>query len=136
MLLPGESISKYNRADGEAPAPAPAAESGAAEESDRGYGRSRDRVIATVVDVDAAGNVTETVDVAANVNANRASRRASALPQNYTPMVFAGRVDFEVSRHRAIVCSWSRWKRLFHRADCRPPNLPEAVCGTPEHAAP
>ena len=43
MLLPGESISKYNRADGEAPAPAPVAESGASEESDRAYGRGRDR---------------------------------------------------------------------------------------------
>ena len=42
MLLPGESISKYNRPDGEAPAPAPAAESGASQESDRGYGRGRD----------------------------------------------------------------------------------------------
>ncbi len=72
MLLPGESISKYNRADGEAPAPAPVAESGGSEESDRGYGRGRDRdrVIATVVAVDAVGIVTGIVAAAVIVTAS------------------------------------------------------------------
>ena len=40
MLLPGESISKYSRADGESPAPAPPAELSTSEESDRGYSRT------------------------------------------------------------------------------------------------
>ena len=78
MLLPGESISKYNRADGEAPAPAPAG----GEWCERRIGPQLWRaatviavVIATVVDVDVAGIVTGIVDVAVTGNASRANMR-------------------------------------------------------------
>ncbi len=98
MLLPGESISKYNRADGEAPAPAPAVETGASEESDRGYGRDRDR--------GDRGGRGRRGDRDRDRGRGREREReprepreaeSSALPQNYTPIVLPGE---SISKYR------------------------------------
>ena len=102
MLLPGESISKYNRAEGEAPAPAPAAESGASEESDRGYGRDRDRGDATAVAVDAVVTGIVAVAVTATVNASPASTKARFFRRT-TPRLFC-----PANRFQSIAGS-NRW---------------------------
>ena len=104
MLLPGESISKYNRADGEAPAPAPAAESGASEDSDRGYSRGRDRDRG---DRDRGGRGRR-----GDRDRDRGRGRdreyeprepreheSVALPENYTPIVLPGE---SISKYRGV----------------------------------
>jgi ribonuclease G len=99
MLLPGESISKYNRPEGEAPAPAPAAESGAEQESDRGYGgrgRDRDR------DRDRGGRGRRgdrDRDRGRGRDFDREPREQEsfALPANYTPIVLPGE---SISKYR------------------------------------
>jgi ribonuclease G len=94
ILLPGESISKYSRAEGEAPAPAPVAESGASEESDRGYGRGRDRE---------RGGRGRRGDRDRDRGRGREREReprepeSTALPVNYTPMVLPGE---SISKYR------------------------------------
>jgi ribonuclease G len=94
MLLPGESISKYNRAEGEAPAPAPAEEIGASEESDRGYGRERDR------DRGGRGRRGDR-DRDRSRGREREPREQEniALPQNYTPIVLPGE---SISKYRGV----------------------------------
>jgi Rne/Rng family ribonuclease len=94
MVLPGESISKYSRADGETPAPAPTAETGASEESERGYGRGRDR------DRDRGGRGRRgDRDRDRGREREREPREAesSALPQNYTPILLPGE---SISKYR------------------------------------
>jgi ribonuclease G len=102
MLLPGESISKYNRADGEAPAPAPAADSSAGEESDRGYGRGRER------DRDRGGRGGRGRDRdRGRGRGDRGDREprepreseSIALPENYTPIVLPGE---SISKYRGV----------------------------------
>jgi len=104
MLLPGESISKYNRADGEAPAPAPAAESGTSEDSDRGYSRGRDRDRG---DRDRGGRGRRgdrDRDRGRGRDREREPREPReqenfALPQNYTPIVLPGE---SISKYRGV----------------------------------
>ena len=105
MLLPGESISKYNRPEGEAPAPAPAAESGASQESDRGYGRGgRDRDRG---DRDRGGRGRRgdrDRDRGRGRDFDREPREpreqeSSALPENYTPIVLPGE---SISKYRGV----------------------------------
>ena len=97
MVLPGESISKYSRADGEAPAPAPAAETGAGEESERGYSRGRDR------DRGGRGRRGDRDrDRGRGREREREPREpreaeSSALPENYTPIVLPGE---SISKYR------------------------------------
>ncbi len=100
MVLPGESISKYNRAEGEAPAPAPAAEGSASEESDRGYSRGRDR--------DRGGrdrgrgrHGERDRDRGRGRDREREPREQEhiALPENYTPIVLPGE---SISKYRGI----------------------------------
>jgi len=96
MLLPGESISKYNRAEGEAAAPAPVAESGASEESDRGYGRGRDR------DRGGRGRRGDRDrDRGRGRDREREPREyeSSALPENYTPILLPGE---SISKYRGV----------------------------------
>jgi Rne/Rng family ribonuclease len=100
MLLPGESISKYNRADGEAPAPAPAEEIGASEDSDRGFSRGRDR------DRDRGGRGRRgdrDRDRGRGRERDREreprEQEAVALPQNYTPIVLPGE---SISKYRGV----------------------------------
>jgi len=96
MLLPGESISKYNRPDGEAPAPAPAAETDANQESDHGYGRGRDR------DRGGRGRRGDRDrDRGRGRDLEREPREQEsfALPQNYTPIVLPGE---SISKYRGI----------------------------------
>jgi Rne/Rng family ribonuclease len=97
MVLPGESISKYSRADGETPAPAPTAETGASEESQRGYGRGRDRD---------RGGRGQRGDRDRDRGRGREREReprepreaeSSALPQNYTPILLPGE---SISKYR------------------------------------
>jgi ribonuclease G len=102
MLLPGESISKYSRADGEAPAPAPAAETGASEESDRGYSRGRDR--GERVDRGGRGRGGERDRDRGGRGREREREprepreaESSALPENYTPIVLPGE---SISKYR------------------------------------
>jgi len=98
MLLPGESISKYNRPDGEAPAPAPAAESGANQESDHGYGRGRDR------DRDRGGrgrrgDRDRDRGRGRDFEHEPREQESFTLPQNYTPIVLPGE---SISKYRGI----------------------------------
>jgi ribonuclease G len=99
MLLPGESISKYNRADGEVPAPAPAADSSASEESDRGYGRGRER------DRDRGGRGRrgdrDRDRGRGRERSEREPREAESvvLPDNYTPIVLPGE---SISKYRGV----------------------------------
>jgi ribonuclease G len=98
MLLPGESISKYNRADGEAPAPAPLAESGASEEPDRGsYGRGRERDRG---DRGGRGRRGDR-DRGRGRDRDRGEREPEnvALPENYTPIVLPGE---SISKYRGV----------------------------------
>ena len=97
MVLPGESISKYSRADGEAPAPAPAAD-------DRQPAKSPIVAIAagvTVIEEIVAGVdgvVTGIVAVAANANrANRARRRALLCRRTTLRFVLPGE---SISKYR------------------------------------
>jgi ribonuclease G len=100
MLLPGESISKYNRAEGEVPAPAPAAESAASYESDRdrgGYGRGRDR------DRGGRGRRGDR-DRDRDRGREREPREprefeSTPLPENYTPIVLPGE---SISKYRGV----------------------------------
>jgi len=101
MLLPGESISKYNRAEGEAPAAAPAADSSASDESDRGYprGREHDR------DRDHGGRGRRGERDRDRGRGGRDRERepreqeSIALPENYTPIVLPGE---SISKYRGI----------------------------------
>ncbi|HVJ05539.1 MAG TPA: Rne/Rng family ribonuclease [Candidatus Saccharimonadales bacterium] len=106
MLLPGESISKYNRADGETPAAAPAAESGASEEQDRGYSRGRDRG----GDRDRGGRGRRGDRDRDRGRGGRdrdrdreprepREREAFVLPENYTPIVLPGE---SISKYRGV----------------------------------
>jgi len=102
MLLPGESISKYNRGEGEAPAMAPAAESGS-EDAERGgsYGRDRDRG-----DRDRGGRGRRG-DRDRGRGRDRGDREPReprereniALPENYTPIVLPGE---SISKYRGV----------------------------------
>jgi Rne/Rng family ribonuclease len=99
MLLPGESISKYNRPEGTDPAPAPAAESGASEEPERSYGRGRDRG----GDRDRGGRGRRN-DRDRGRDRSREPREpreheSSALPENYTPIVLPGE---SISKYRGV----------------------------------
>jgi ribonuclease G len=99
MLLPGESISKYNRAEGEAPAPAPLADSSAPEDSDRGYGRSRDRG-----DRDRGGRGRRgdrDRDHGRGREREREPREyeSPVLPENYTPILLPGE---SISKYRGV----------------------------------
>ncbi len=101
MLLPGESISKYNRAEGEAPAPAPAPEGGASQESDHGYSRGRDR--------DRGGRDRGRGrygerDRGRGRDREREPREQEhvALPENYTPIVLPGE---SISKYRGVELS-------------------------------
>jgi Rne/Rng family ribonuclease len=92
MLLPGESISKYNRAEGEAPAPAPAEEMGVSEESDRGYGRGRDR------DRGGRGRRGDRDrDRGRGREREPREQESPVLPENYTPIVLPGE---SISKYR------------------------------------
>jgi Rne/Rng family ribonuclease len=97
MLLPGESISKYNRADGEVPASAPAAESGPSEEPERSYGRGRggDR------DRGGRGRRGDRDRGRDRVREPREprERESFALPENYTPIVLPGE---SISKYRGV----------------------------------
>ena len=128
MLLPGESISKYNRPDGEALAPAPAAESGANQESDRGYGRGRDR------DRDRGGRGRRgDRDRGRGRDFEREPREQEsfALPQNYTPIVLPGE---SISKYRGIEPA-SVLEPVEAALPTEPSAVPEATA-TLEHAAP
>jgi ribonuclease G len=97
MLLPGESISKYNRAEGEAPAPAPLADSSAPEDSDRGYSRSRDRG-----DRDRGGRGRRgDRDRDRGRGREREPREyeSPVLPENYTPILLPGE---SISKYRGV----------------------------------
>jgi Rne/Rng family ribonuclease len=90
VVLPGESISKYNRAEGEAPATAQPA---AAEESERGgYSRGRGR------DRGGRGRRGER-DRGRGREREREPRQEEsfALPKNYTPIVLPGE---SISKYR------------------------------------
>jgi Rne/Rng family ribonuclease len=96
IMLPGESISKYSRADGEAPAPVPVEEIGAGEESsDRGYGRGRER------DRGDRGGRGRRGDRDRDRGREREhqprEQESSALPENYTPIVLPGE---SISKYR------------------------------------
>ena len=96
MVLPGESISKYSRADGETPAPAPAADAAASEESDRGYSRGRDR------DRGDRGGRGRRGDRDRGRGREREPREpreaeSTALPENYTPILLPGE---SISKYR------------------------------------
>jgi ribonuclease G len=105
MLLPGESISKYNRTEGEAPAAAPAAASGASEESERGYGRGRDRERGGDRDRGGRGRGGRDRDRGRDRGPGRDRERepreheSLALPQNYTPIVLPGE---SISKYRGV----------------------------------
>jgi Rne/Rng family ribonuclease len=99
MLLPGESISKYNRADGEAPAQAPAAESGASDDVERGYGRGRDRDRG---DRDRGGRGRpggRDRDRGRDREREPREHESFALPENYTPIVLPGE---SISKYRGV----------------------------------
>jgi Rne/Rng family ribonuclease len=95
MLLPGESISKYNRAEGEAPAAAPAAESGASDDAGRGYGHGRDRDRG---DRDRGGRG-HRGDRGRDREREPREHESSALPENYTPIVLPGE---SISKYRGV----------------------------------
>jgi ribonuclease G len=95
MMLPGESISKYNRADGQASTSAPVAESGTSEEPDRGRGRDRDRG-------GRGGRGDRDRDRGRSRDREPRETReheSSALPANYTPMVLPGE---SISKYRGV----------------------------------
>jgi ribonuclease G len=126
MLLPGESISKYNRAEGEPPAPAPFADSSASEESDRGsdrgYARGRDR------DRDRGGRGRDRGDRDRDRGRGRDREREpreqeiTALPENYTPIVLPGE---SISKYRGV-----------EPVSALEPTLAPVENATPEYAAP
>ena len=97
MVLPGESISKYNRAEGQA-SPAPSAAE--AQEGERGYGRSRDRG-----DRDRAGRGRRgDRDRGRGREYDRGPREQESretssekLPENYTPVILPGE---SISKYR------------------------------------
>jgi ribonuclease G len=99
MMLPGESISKYSRADGEAPAPAPPVETGASEESDRGYSRGRERDRGDRGDRGGRGRRGDRDRDRGRERETREPREAesSALPENYTPILLPGE---SISKYR------------------------------------
>jgi ribonuclease G len=130
MLLPGESISKYSRPDGETPAPAPAAESGASQESDRGYGRGRDR------DRDRGGRGRRgdrDRDRGRGRDSEREPREQEsfALPQNYTPIVLPGE---SISKYRGVEPG-SALEPVEAALPVEPEAAPETTAA-PEHDAP
>jgi len=105
MLLPGESISKYNRAEGEAPAAAPAPEAGgAADDSDRGFARGRDRDRGA----DRGGGRGRRGERDRDRGRGRdreheprepREHESFALPENYTPIVLPGE---SISKYRDV----------------------------------
>ena len=99
MLLPGESISKYNRADGEVPAAAPVAESGASEDSGRDFSRGRDRDRG---DRDRGGRGRRgdrDRDRGRDREREPREHESSAPPENYTPILLPGE---SISKYRGV----------------------------------
>jgi ribonuclease G len=99
MLLPGESISKYNRADGEAPAAAPPAESGASYDSERSFSRGRDRDRG-----DRDRGRGRRGDRDRDRGRDREPREpreyeSTPLPENYTPILLPGE---SISKYRGV----------------------------------
>jgi len=102
MLLPGESISKYNRAEGEPPAPAPLADLSASEESDTSYGRSRDRGDRDRGRGGRSGGRDR--DRGRGRDREREPREpreheSFVLPENYTPILLPGE---SISKYRGV----------------------------------
>ncbi|PSH03978.1 MAG: ribonuclease [Acidobacteria bacterium] len=86
MVLPGESISKYNRPEGEESAAAPAAESGSSEDSERNWGRSR-------------GGRGRRGNRGRDRGREPRETESFVLPENYTPIVLPGE---SISKYRGI----------------------------------
>jgi len=105
ILLPGESISKYNRAEGEPPIQVPLTESGPSEDFDRGFSRGRDRDRG---DRDRGGRGRRG-DRDRDRGRGRGDRdrepreprehESFVLPENYTPIVLPGE---SISKYRGV----------------------------------
>ena len=103
ILLPGESISKYNRAEGEPPIQIPLTESGPSEDFDRGFSRGRDRDRG---DRDRGGRGRRGDRDRGRGRGDRdreprepREHESFALPENYTPIVLPGE---SISKYRDV----------------------------------
>jgi len=107
MLLPGESISKYNRGEGEAPAAAPAASNDQPEQSFGGRDRDRGSRDRGSRDRGGRGRPGDRDRGRGGRDRDRGDREpreprefeSVALPTNYTPMVLPGE---SISKYRGV----------------------------------
>jgi len=104
IVLPGESISKYNRAEGEPPIQVPLTESGPGEDFERGsFSRGRDRDRGDR-DRGGRGRRGERDRGRGRGDRDREPREpreheSFALPENYTPIVLPGE---SISKYRGV----------------------------------